>query len=200
MLLNIYNKGGIMMVPLALCSIIMIMLIVERALALRSSRLLPPRDLERLRTLISSKATPPNELNPSTAHPTGRILDYAVSVLPASAEHFKEALSDQARRERHYLERGLVVLEIIVGIAPLLGLLGTALGMIDVFNHLSLEGAGRADALSRGISEALITTVVGLCIGIPSLVAFNLFTRKIESIGLLIEEESMFFYYKLFGD
>ncbi|MGK5093802.1 MotA/TolQ/ExbB proton channel family protein [Deltaproteobacteria bacterium TL4] len=199
-LLEIYQKGGIMMVPLLGCSLIMVMLVVERALVLRQSYLFPLREMEQLRALVTVETKRLETLKPTLTHPVGRILAYGLSILPASAEHFKEALYDQARREKHYLERGLVILEVIVGVAPLLGLLGTALGMIEVFNKISLEGAERAQGLSQGISQALITTVVGLSIGIPALIAFNLFSRKIESLGLFIEEETMFFYYKIFGE
>jgi biopolymer transport protein ExbB len=86
------------------------------------------------------------------------------------------------------LERGLVGLETVAGISPLLGLLGTVVGMIKVFTVISQQGIGQATTLSGGISEALITTAVGLSIGIPSLVAFNYFTNRAENLVLDIEK------------
>ena len=88
------------------------------------------------------------------------------------------------------LERGLVMLETIAAAAPLLGLMGTVIGMIKVFNVISQQGIGQASVLSGGISEALITTVTGLAIGIPALVAFNYFTNKAESLVMAIEKHS----------
>ncbi|MDP7631077.1 MAG: MotA/TolQ/ExbB proton channel family protein, partial [SAR324 cluster bacterium] len=131
---------------------------------------------------------------PENKHPVGRILRHGLDLLPTTSGHLQEALRDQAHRERHTLERGLTTLEVIAGIAPLLGLLGTALGMIEVFQNLALAGPGRNEALSRGISEALLTTVLGLGIGIPALVAHSLFARKIEALSLRIEEEVQFVY------
>lgn len=196
--LGLYEKGGIVTLPLGLCSLVMVMVILERAWVLKVSNILPPQELALLHQVAQHDSKNLQALQPQTSHPVGRILAYGLSTLPASAQQFKEAIQDQARRELHTLARGLVILEIIVAVAPLLGLLGTALGMIQVFANLSLEGAGRSEALSQGISEALLTTVLGLSIGIPALIAFNLLSRKIESLGLQIEQEILFFYHKLF--
>ena len=87
------------------------------------------------------------------------------------------------------MEQGLVLLDTIAGVAPLLGLLGTALGMIRVFAQLSTTGAAKMEALSSGISEALFTTVTGLCIGIPALIAANLISRHIDNLMLNLEDQ-----------
>ena len=97
-------------------------------------------------------------------------------------------ISDQGRQEVGSLEKGLVVMETIASIAPLLGLLGTVIGMIKVFNVIQQQGLGQTQALSGGISEALITTVVGLSIGIPSVVGYTFFTDKAENLILDIEK------------
>ena len=88
------------------------------------------------------------------------------------------------------MEKGLVILETIAGIAPLLGLLGTVIGILKVFDVIAEIGVGQATALSGGISEALITTIVGLSIGIPAVVVYNLFTNKAERLVLEIEKYS----------
>ena len=105
-------------------------------------------------------------------------------------DELKEIILDQGRQEVRVLERGLVMLETIAAAAPLLGLMGTVIGMIKVFNVISQQGIGQASVLSGGISEALITTVTGLAIGIPALVAFNYFTNKAESLVMDIEKHS----------
>jgi len=105
-------------------------------------------------------------------------------------EDIKETLNDYGRQEVHFLEKGLIILETVAGIAPLLGLLGTVVGILKVFNVISVVGVGHAGEMAGGISEALITTIVGLSIGIPSVVAFNYFTNKAEGLVLDIEKYS----------
>jgi len=105
-------------------------------------------------------------------------------------EEIKEVLNDYGRQEVHSLEKGLIILETVAGIAPLLGLLGTVVGILKVFNVISVVGVGHAGEMAGGISEALITTIVGLSIGIPSVVGFNYFTNKAEGLVLEIEKYS----------
>ena len=96
-------------------------------------------------------------------------------------------IEDQGRQEVARLERGLGLLETVAGIGPLLGLLGTVFGMIQVFEVVSSQGAGQAQSLSGGIAQALITTAAGLSIGIPALVGYNYFTSKAERLVLDME-------------
>jgi len=199
-ILNLYDKGGIIMIPLGICSLLMVMVILERMWVLRNFNIFPVQELKALRDYSEKYPDNLHTMQPKTTYPLGRILSCGLAVFPHSAERFKEAIQDQARRELHYVERGLVLLEIIVGVAPLLGLLGTGLGLIKVFEQISIVGARRAEALSQGISEALLTTVIGLSIGIPALIAFNLFTRRIETIKIEIEQEILFFYHKLYPE
>ena len=193
-LLGLFGLGGVMMLPLGICSVLTLTVIFDRLWFLRSGRLLPGKALRVVREQAEENPGQPSKLAPENTHPVGRILRHGLDLLPTTSGHLQEALRDQAHRERHTLERGLTTLEVIAGIAPLLGLLGTALGMIEVFQNLALAGPGRNEALSRGISEALLTTVLGLGIGIPALVAHSLFARKIEALSLRIEEEVQFVY------
>ena len=101
----------------------------------------------------------------------------------------KELIEDQSRQEVRSLERGFGALETIAAAAPLMGLLGTVIGMIKVFNVIAKVGVGQASALSGGISEALITTVVGLSIGIPTLIAYNYYLHKADDLVLDIEKQ-----------
>ncbi|MCK5439649.1 MAG: MotA/TolQ/ExbB proton channel family protein, partial [Gemmatimonadetes bacterium] len=107
-----------------------------------------------------------------------------------SRDEIRERVEHQGRQEIARLERGLGLLETIAAIAPLLGLLGTVLGMIEVFDVVSQQGAGQAQELSGGISQALITTATGLSIGIPALVAYNYFVGKAERLVLDIEDHT----------
>ena len=196
-LLDLLKHGGVMIVPIVICSLITLVLIIERWMMLRSGRILPHRLLHKMREQAELRPRKISNLKPVDTHPVGRILLHGLTVLPSTPAHFRESLRDQARREKHLLEKGLVTLEVIAGVAPLLGLLGTALGMISVFQDLAIEGPSRAEALSRGISEALITTVSGLSVGIPALISYVLFSRKVETLLIRIEEEIMFLHDRL---
>jgi biopolymer transport protein ExbB len=100
-------------------------------------------------------------------------------------------MADAGRQELHRMERGLVVLETIATASPLLGLLGTGFGMIEVFQVVAAQGTGQAQLLSAGISEALISTVTGLSIAVPMLVMYNFFARKVEDLSVAIESQAV---------
>jgi biopolymer transport protein ExbB len=177
------------MIPLLLGSIITLAIVIERAVSLRPKKIIIPEivtAVERIKCPEDIRvAESICETHPGT---------FANVILPAlrnkdlNREELKEFIIDQGRQEVRTLERGLVGLETIAGVAPLLGLMGTVVGMIKVFNVISQQGLGQANVLSQGISEALITTVTGLAIGIPALIAYNFFTSKAEGVVMDIEK------------
>jgi biopolymer transport protein ExbB len=190
-ILDLLAKGGIIMIPLFLCSIAALAVVIEKAIALRRRKIIVP---EVVGVLESVKG--PNDFELAVAicekhrGPFAGIVRLALENRHLPREELKESLLDQGRQEVHRLERGLGVLETIAGIAPLLGLLGTVLGLLKVFKVISVMGVGQAAALAGGISEALITTIVGLFIAIPALVAFNYYSDKAESLVLEVEKHS----------
>lgn len=186
---TIFVRGGIMMVPLAVCSFLVVLLTVERMFMLRRNRQVPNKSTDDWRDWILNMGGNPGLPQPDHASLVGRIMSKTVGNLPLPRERLEERLGDLARVEKHRLERGLVILDTIAGIAPLFGLLGTALGMVEVFSRLSLLEEAKMNALSSGISQALFTTVAGLIIGIPSLIAFNLFSRQVESLMISAEDQ-----------
>lgn len=193
-MLEIYallSRGGIVMVPLLLISVLALAVVIERALFLRKKRILKPHVIKLISRIEQPREAEMalNQLRDEDG-PFLNIMRAGLERRGQSKEEMKEAILDQGRQETHTLERGLVILETIAGIAPLLGLLGTVLGMIKVFQVISDQGLGQTQLLSGGISEALITTVVGLSIAIPTLVAYNYFTHKVERLVLEIEKHS----------
>ncbi len=190
-ILDLLAKGGIIMIPLFLCSIAALAVVIEKAIALRRRKIIVP---EVVGVLESVKG--PNDFELAVAicekhrGPFAGIVRLALENRHLSREELKESLLDQGRQEVHRLERGLGVLETVAGISPLLGLLGTVLGLLKVFKVISLMGVGQAAALAGGISEALITTIAGLFIAIPTLVAFNYYSDKAESLVLEVEKHS----------
>lgn len=183
------QRGGILMIPLILCSIIVLAIVIERAITLRRKKVLIPEIISVIETIKKPEDV---HLAISICQKNegafANIVELGLENKDLSNDQLKELITDQGRQEVRSLEKGLVVIETIAGIAPLLGLLGTVVGMIKVFTVISEQGLGQTQALSGGISEALITTVVGLSIGIPSLVLYNYFTDKAENLIMDIEK------------
>ena len=189
--LDFFDKGGFIIYPLLLCSVLGLAIVIEKFLSLRRKKVIIPEVV----TVLDNIKNPGDvglALSICEKHkgPFANIIRIGLENRELSKEELKEVLYDQGRQEVYTLERGLVLLETIAGIAPLLGLLGTVIGILKVFNVISAIGIGQANAMAGGISEALITTIVGLSVGIPAVVAFNYFTNKVEVLILEIEKYS----------
>lgn len=173
---------------LALTSVAGLAVVLWRAWSLRWNSVAPSRIVEMLETCTTRddvvKLQAVCEKRPS---PLGRILLFASSHLDWPRAEILSSLETTARREVVRLERGLVVLEIIIGIAPLLGLVGTILGMMGVFNDIGDAGLNNASKLAHGISVILTTTLLGLLIAIPALVAWGYFNKKVEVLAVEME-------------
>ena len=178
-MIEVLRSGGPVMIPLAACSVLALAVIVEKLWNLREQKVLPAGEVEHLRSLIDDGRFE-------------RAAEYARSrpgPLHEPREFIREVVRDAGRQEVPALERYLGVLGTVASVSPLLGLLGTVLGMIQVFAVISQQGIGQADALAGGISQAMITTATGLAIAIPSLVAYNYFVGKAEALLLEIERQ-----------
>jgi biopolymer transport protein ExbB len=177
----------IVYILLGLTSVVGLAFVIERGIALQWRRVVPPE----IETAVQSCQSPADvpllrrvcEQKPS---PLGRLLLEAASHLHWPKGENEAALQTRARHEIVRLERGLVVLEIIVGIAPLLGLVGTIAGMMALFAHLGPSGP-EAGQLASGIALILRATLWGLLIAIPSLIAWSYFSKKVEVIAVEME-------------
>lgn len=185
------QRGGIVMIPLGLCSIIALTIIIERALMLRRKKILIPEIINIIENINRWEDIPlAISICQKNEGAFANIIQLGLENRHLSKDELKELIADQSRQEVRSLEKGLVLLETIAGVAPLLGLLGTVTGMIKVFTVISKMGLGKTQALSGGISEALITTVAGLIIGIPALVLYNYFIDRAENLVMDIEKYS----------
>jgi len=188
-------KGGKTMLPLFICSLVSVTIIIERFLSLRAARVVPAS--------LSDKIDDARDLESVVDH--AKTKKSALSTLVIGLFSRRSAAPDKLhmifntlfKKEITVLERGLTTLEVIAAITPLLGLLGTVLGMVDVFNVVAEIGVGQASALSSGISKALITTIAGLSVAIPTLVFHSFFMRRSEKMALALEESSQSFYHRL---
>jgi biopolymer transport protein ExbB len=188
-MVSFFTKGGLFMWPLLACSIVTVSTIVLSILTLRErkvlplvveseiERLVPGGSAERLMRIV-------NDDNSSLA----RITRSALQHMRWPRSENIEFAQTKARAELVRLERGLIVLEVVTGIAPLIGLIGTVSGLVQVFSGLGLSsGAADTKAVALGISMALNCTIFGLSIAVPSLIAFSYFSKKVEVLSVQME-------------
>jgi len=189
---NIIVAGGWLMWPIILCSIAVIAISVERFWTLNASKIAPKNQLAQVWSWVQNNqidAAKLRELRQSSE--LGRILAAGLSNAQAGREVMKDSIQEAASQVIHAMERYVGALGTIAAVSPLLGLLGTVLGMIKVFVAIELQGTGNAGALAGGISEALITTAAGLCVAIPAMIMHRFFVRKIDSLVVVMEQESV---------
>src|SRR2546423_6987751 len=188
-MVNFLNKGGPFMWQLLLCSIVTVATIVLGALTLQQKKVLPlviESEIERLIPGGSAERLVRivNDDNSSLAG----VVRTALQHLRWPRSENIESVQTRARRELVRLERGLIVLEVVTGIAPLIGLIGTVSGLVHVFSGLGLStGASDTKAVALGISEALNCTIFGLSIAVPALISFSYFSKKIEVMSVEME-------------
>jgi biopolymer transport protein ExbB len=166
-------------------SIIGLTFIIERGLALRAAKVLPPEVTAALETCRTTEDLPMlRRICQQHPSPLARLLLMAEKRRLYSRAENVGGIETAARHEVSRLERGLVVLEIVVGIAPLLGLVGTIYGLITLFASLGASGLGDNSRLANGIALALNSTLLGLITAIPSLVAWSYYNKKVESMAI----------------
>lgn len=188
-MIELFLKGGLMMYPLALASIIALAVFIERLWTLRDinifsgslvQSIVNVKRQDDLDTLHKISAAQDNVLS--------RLVLFLLNYRDLNRDEQKEIIEEQGRQEIRFLRQKLGIIETIAGIAPLLGLLGTVLGMIRVFSGLNMQGLVKAASLSGGIAEALITTATGLIIGIPALIGYNYLANRSENFVLDLEQ------------
>jgi len=189
---EIFLAGGILMWPILVCSLIVIAISAERYWTLNPAKIAPKTLLAQVWSWIKNNqldATKLRELKQSS--PLGQILAAGLSNSKHGREVMKDSVQEAASQVIHELERYVSVLGTVANIAPLLGLLGTVLGMIEVFNAIMMQGSGSTGALAGGISVALYTPVGGLGVAIPATISHKFFQRRIDSIVVTMEEEAI---------
>lgn len=180
--------------PLSICSVLAVAIIVERLINLRAAKVLPEDEVEHLGSLIEGglleQAEDYCDRRPG---PLTNIVAAALEARMEAPEGIRQVVEDQGRQEVPRLQRYLGILGTVASVSPLLGLLGTVLGMIEVFRVVSTQGIGQAESLAGGIGQAMITTATGLTIAIPALVAYNAFSDKANALILEMERLALAF-------
>jgi len=198
---ELIKAGGWLMVPILACSVVALAIVGERLWMLRVRRVIPQHLVAQIWQWVRN-----NELDNARLRglrrgsPLGRILAAGLVNLEHGREIMKESVEDTGRHVVLELERYLNTLGTIAAISPLLGLLGTVLGMIKVFTVITTQGVGDPEVLAGGISEALITTAAGLSVAIPSLMFYRYFRGRIDMLVVRMEEEATKMIEVMHGD
>jgi len=191
-MVEIVKSGGWLMVPIILCAIIAMGIILERYWTLKERRVIPedltskvwgwvekdPLDQSQIQTLHQGSAL-------------GQILAAGLINRDRERTIMKDSIEDTGRHVVHELERYLETLGTIAAVSPLLGLLGTVIGMVKVFAATTSHGVGNPTVLAGGISEALITTAAGLSVAIPALIGYRYYRNRVDTLVVDMEKEAI---------
>src|SRR5690554_4031842 len=179
------------MLPIVLSSVVAVAIVFERLWALRSSRVAPANLLGQVWRWVKEGQLDATRLKSLRADsPLGEILAAGLSNTRHGREIMKESIQEAATKVIHELERYLNTLGTIAAITPLLGLLGTVIGMIDVFTAVMVQGTGNTAVLAGGISKALITTATNLTVAIPALFFHRFLVRRVDELVVAMEQEA----------
>jgi len=194
-------SGGPVMVPIGLASIIGLAAFIERAFVLRRERVVPRHFAVEVESLIEQERWGDVQtLCKKVDTAAGRVVATALEARGAPRSVVKERLEEVGRREGAELERTSSVLGTVASVSPLLGLLGTVWGMILTFDVIQQQGIGVVSSLAGGISQALITTMAGLSVGIPALVAYKWVLARADAFVLELEELALMVLDRVCGD
>ncbi len=198
---EIVKSGGLLMIPILGCSVVAAAIIIERLWTLQQKRVLPD-DLSRTvwKWVDKKQLNEKNIKALDESSPLGAILAAGLMNRDRDRVVMKERIEDIGRHVIHDLERFLTSLGTIAAITPLLGLLGTVIGMIKVFAAITTHGVGDPSVLAQGISEALITTGAGLSVAIPALIGYRYLSSRVDSLVIQMEKEAMRLVDTLEGD
>jgi biopolymer transport protein ExbB len=200
-LYSIIQAAGWPIYLLLLASVVALALILERLVVLRRNKILPPNLLGEVIELYRSRQVTPKVLTKLEDNsPLGRVLAAGLRNEKADREVMKESIQEAGRGVAHELERFLNAIGTIASTAPLMGLFGTVVGMIEIFGAQNASGGTNPQELAHGISTALYNTAFGLVIAIPSLIFYRYFRGKVDGLVVEMEQQAVRFVDTVHGD
>lgn len=189
---EIVKAGGIMMGPIILASIVTAAIFLERLWTLQTKRVLPAELTEKVwRWVEQGQIQDKHILALQQNSPLGKILAAGLANRHRDRVVIREAIEDTGRHVVHELDRFIGTVGTIASLSPLMGLLGTVLGMIRTFNSITTSGIGNPASLAGGIAEALITTAAGLTVAIPALLAYKYLRGRVQTLVVQMEKEAI---------
>ncbi|MEE8156949.1 MAG: MotA/TolQ/ExbB proton channel family protein [Gammaproteobacteria bacterium] len=191
-MVEIFKSGGWLMWPILVCSVGALAIIVERLWTLQQKNVVPSDLSEKVWRWVRNNQLDDRHIKAlRDSSPLGQILAAGLAYRARAREVIKEAVEDTGRHVVHELERYINSLGTIAMISPLLGLLGTVIGMVKVFAAITTHGVGNPTVLAGGISEALITTAAGLTVAIPALIGYRYLRGRIDELVVQMEKEAL---------
>lgn len=191
-MLEVLQAGGWLMLPILACSVAAMAIVLERLWTLRRRRIMPDKLVNQVFQLHArQQLTSERVAEIRAGSPLGRMLTAGLVNRNHSREVMKEAINDTGRQVVAEMERYLNTLGTIASVTPLLGLLGTVIGMIDVFGVIMDAGVGNPGVLAGGISKALITTAAGLSVAIPALMFHRYLDSRVTKLTIAMEEQAL---------
>ncbi|MDX1344513.1 MAG: MotA/TolQ/ExbB proton channel family protein [Sedimenticolaceae bacterium] len=191
-MLELVKAGGWLMLPILICSVLALAIIIQRFYTLRRSRVIPDGALQAVYRQYKAGNLTSEYINSlREKSPLEQVLAAALINRNQPRAVMKEAIEEEGRQIVHGLEYFLGALATIAAISPLLGLLGTVLGMIDVFAAIVTAGVGNPGVLAGGISKALITTAAGLSVAIPALIFHEILSSRVDQLILDMEDKAV---------
>lgn len=189
---EIVKSGGWLMLPIILCSIAVIAISAERYWTLSSKKVAPRHLLAQVWGWIKNNQLDAGKLKElKHSSELGTVLAAGLSSSRHGRDIMRDSIQEAASHVIHNMERYVGTLGTIAAVAPLVGLLGTVFGMIEVFTAIMTEGTGNAGVLAGGISKALITTAAGLCVAIPAMMMHRYFVRHIDTLVVTMEQDAI---------
>ena len=194
-LLELVLKGGYVMIPLGLCSILALAITVERFISLRRQKMMPPEFLEGLKETVSGVGDAEQGMLycEERVCPISNVFMAGINRIPQGDSAVEKAIEDAGAKEVHKMKRSLRPLSVIATVSPLLGLLGTVYGMITAFQAASAMGVGKADTLAVGIYEALVTTAAGLTLAIPVVIVYQILCGRVDALVDYMDDQAIEF-------
>jgi len=192
---TLIKKGGLVMYPLGLCSVVALALAAERFISLRREKIIPRDFVDSLLPAWQNDRSGHEAIKvcEQTVGPVGKIFKAGLQRMNRGEEAVEKAIEDAGYREAAKLKRSLKGLSIIASISPLLGLAGTVYGMIAAFETAYRQGMGSSEQLAKGIYEALVTTAAGLTIAIPTLLVYQYLSNRVDGIVDELDEMGLNF-------
>lgn len=190
-IIDLLSKGGILMIPLALLLVIAIFVFIERLLYIRKASKIEENFMNIIRdNIVTGNVTAARSMAKNTNNPVARIIDKGIQRIGKPIDAIEKSMENVGRLEMYKMERNLNILSLIAGIAPMFGFLGTIIGMFQLFFRLASTGEFTIQSMADGIYTKLISSAVGLIIGLLAYIAYNYLNTQIDKTGNRMEVAS----------
>lgn len=190
-IIDLLSKGGVLMIPLALLLVVAIFVFIERLLYIRKASKIEENFMNIIRdNIVSGNVTAARSMAKNTNNPVARIIDKGIQRIGKPIDAIEKSMENVGRLEMYKMERNLNILSLIAGIAPMFGFLGTIIGMFQLFFRLASTGEFTIQSMADGIYTKLISSAVGLIIGLLAYIAYNYLNTQIDKTGNRMEVAS----------